>query len=165
MGAKPDDTMREIEVFERFTAQRGLRRSGPRRDILRAFLDENQHLTAEEILHLARRINARVGVATVYRTMKLLAESGLCRELRLENGAVRYEHLFGHGHHDHLICTRCGRLEEVVDPAIERLQDRLCARYGFAADHHRLEIYGLCRTCSARKDRKTHRSGRAGDAV
>jgi Fur family ferric uptake transcriptional regulator len=164
MGTKAGDTAREIEVFDRFTAQRGLRHSRPRRDILCTFLDEDRHLTAEEILRLARRRNPRVGVATVYRTMKLLTESGLCRELRIEDGAVRYEHLFGHGHHDHLICSQCGRLEEVVDPAIERLQDRLCEQKGFVADHHRLEIYGRCRTCAGfRKTPPRQRPVRRGE--
>lgn len=150
MNASPDTTVPDIEAFERFAVQRGLRHSRPRREILRIVLAGGRHLTAEEILVLARRRKLKVGLATVYRTMKLLAASGFCRELRIENGAVRYERLFGQGHHDHLICSRCGRLEEVVDPAIERLQDRLCARHGFVAEHHRLEIYGLCRDCAGR---------------
>mgnify|MGYP000845300831 CR=1 FL=1 len=148
MGAAAQAVEREVAAFERLAARRGLRHSRPRRDIVRAFLGAGRHLTAEELWDRVRRTNPRVGVATVYRTLKVMAETGFCRELRIENGAVRYEQGAGLDHHDHLICTRCGRLEEVVDPAIERLQERLCARLGFVADHHRLDIYGWCQACA-----------------
>ena len=77
----------------------------------------------------------------------MLAEAGLCRELKFDDGTTRYEHLYGHRHHDHLICTTCGRFVEVVDPAIERLQMRVAERHGFRPERHRMEIYGICRRC------------------
>lgn len=88
-----------------------------------------------------------MGFATVYRTLKLLCECGLGRELKFEDGTARYEHLYGHRYHDHLVCTRCGRFVEVVDPEIERLQEKLAKRHGFQPERHWLEIYGVCRKC------------------
>ena len=88
-----------------------------------------------------------IGIATVYRTLKLLKESGLCKEIRLDDGVTRYEHLYKHDHHDHLICSECGDLIEVLDPEIETLQKKLAKKHGFRIDSHKLEIYGTCREC------------------
>ncbi|MFA5042904.1 MAG: transcriptional repressor [Kiritimatiellia bacterium] len=137
----------ETVILEQYLSAKMLKHSRQRKAILDVFLAIDRHLTAEEIYRLARRRCATVGVATVYRTMKMLAEAGLCRELKFDDGATRYEHLHGHRHHDHLVCTKCGRLVEVVDPAIERLQLRLAQRHGFKTERHRMEIYGLCRDC------------------
>ena len=73
---------------------------------------------------LVRKKNPAVGYATIYRTLRLLCQSGLCRELKFEDGTTRYEHLYGHEHHDHLICIRCGRFVEVVDLEIEERQKK-----------------------------------------
>ena len=138
-------------VFEAFVASRSLRHSRQRMDILQVFLQTEQHRTAEELLALIRKKNPSVGCATVYRTMKLLCDCGLARELKLEDGTARYEHLYGHSHHDHLVCSRCGRLVEVFDPEIERLQDRLSRIHGFLPQHHRMEIYGICCHCASKR--------------
>jgi Fur family ferric uptake transcriptional regulator len=94
-----------------------------------------------------------VGFATVYRTMKLLCESGMCRELSFEDGTTRYEHNYGHEHHDHLICTECGRCLEVIDGKIERLQERLMKHHGFSPKYHRMNLYGICKKCKSRPPR------------
>mgnify|MGYP001586962590 CR=1 FL=1 len=136
-----------MQVFEEFLATKPLRHSQQRRDILTVFLETEAHHTADELLALARQKNASIGCATLYRTLKLLCDCGLARELKFDDKASRYEHLYGHTHHDHLLCSRCGRLTEVFDPEIERLQDRLSRIHGFLPQHHRMEIYGLCRGC------------------
>ena len=140
-----------VRVFEDFIAARRLRHSRQRLDILDVFLASEKHCTAEALLALTRKANPSVGCATVYRTVKLLCECGLAREVRFEDGTARYEHLYGHVHHDHLVCSRCGRLVEVVDPEIERLQDRLSRIHGFLPQRHRMEIYGICSACAARR--------------
>ena len=80
--------------------------------------------------------------------MKLLSEAGLCRELQLEDGTTRYEHLYNHKHHDHLICTKCGKFIEIESPQIEALQEKLAKENGFVLLKHRLELYGICSTCN-----------------
>ena len=153
----------ETERFARCIAQRGLRHSRPRERIATVFLAADRHLTAEELAALARRGGATLGMATVYRTLKLLVACGLCRELRLDDGTTRFEPRHGEEHHDHLICTACGSLVEVFDAEIERLQERLCRQHGFSPQRHRMEIYGCCRRCrtatgGARRDWEGPRS-------
>jgi len=138
----------EIDLFDDCVRSKGLKQSGQRRDILRTFLKTEKHLTADELFHLVKKKNPSIGVATVYRTIKLICDCGLGRELRLDNNSVRYEHLFNHDHHDHLYCKNCGELTEVVDVEIERLQEKLAKKAGFKMQGHRLIIHGLCRKCS-----------------
>lgn len=137
----------EIDLFDDCVRSKGLKQSGQRRDILRTFLKTEKHLTADELFHLVKKKNPSIGVATVYRTIKLICDCGLGRELRLDNNSVRYEHLFNHDHHDHLYCKNCGELTEVVDVEIERLQEKLAKKAGFKMQGHRLIIHGLCRKC------------------
>jgi Fur family ferric uptake transcriptional regulator len=110
-------------------------------------LKTERHLTADELYRLVKRRNPTIGFATIYRTVKLLCECGLSREFKLENGSVRYEHLYGHEHHDHLICLKCGKFIEVVDPEIEKLQEKLARKEGFILQGHKLLAYGICREC------------------
>jgi Fur family ferric uptake transcriptional regulator len=98
---------------------------------------------------MVKKKNPSIGTATIYRTLKLLRESGLCRELKLDDDTKRYEHLYGHEHHDHIICTSCGRLVEVLEPEIEKLQEKLAKTHGFLIKNHKLEMYGLCKRCSS----------------
>jgi Fur family transcriptional regulator, ferric uptake regulator len=137
----------ETAVFQNFISGRKLRHSQQRDWILETFLRIEKHLTVEELWAAVRKKNPSVGFATVYRTLKLLCESGLCRELRFEDGTTRYEHQYGHEHHDHIVCTECGQCLEVVDEEIERLQEQLMKRHGFSPLHHRMNLYGICRTC------------------
>ena len=144
------DTAKEHEVFEKFLKTKDLKHSRQREEILNIFLAVNRHITADELYRRAKKADSSIGYATVYRTLKLLAESGLCRELRFEGGTARYEHLYEHRHHDHLVCTGCGKMVEVFDPEIEKLQERLFARHNFHPQTHRMELYGLCGRCKGR---------------
>ncbi len=138
---------KEREVFEDYIRSKNLRHSEQRMQIIDAFLKTERHLTVDELYTMLKKKNPSIGTATVYRALKLLRESGLCRELRLDDGVIKYEHLYGHEHHDHLICTSCGRLVEVLDPEIERLQEKLAKTNGFHIKSHKSEIYGLCKKC------------------
>jgi len=139
----------EQKIFDGYVKKMGLKQSEQRRDILFVFLKTEKHLTADELYGLVRKKNPSIGAATVYRTLKLLRECGLCREFRLHDGTTRYEHLYGHDHHDHLVCTDCGTLIEVFDPQIEKLQEKLALQHGFTTSSHKLEIYGTCEACSS----------------
>jgi Fur family ferric uptake transcriptional regulator len=138
---------KEEKIFDDFIKGKGLKYSEQRRQVLRAFLKTEKHLTAEDLHLLVKKRFPTIGIATVYRTLKLLRESGLCRELKFDDGTTRYEHLYGHEHHDHLICTECGGLTEVMESEIEKLQERLAKRNGFKIKSHKLEIYGTCKKC------------------
>lgn len=139
--------MNETAVFDKFITVKGLKHSKPRDWILEVFLGLEKHVTVDELWVAVKAKYPSVGFATVYRTLKLLCQSGLCSEIRFEDGTTRYEHLFGHNHHDHLICIECGRCIEVFDGEIEGLQDRLMKKHGFAPQYHRMNLYGTCKEC------------------
>ena len=138
---------KEFIVFDDFIRAKGLRHTPQRETILDVFLSTERHVSAEELYKLVRRRHRDIGYVTVYRTMKLLSESGLCGEIDFGDGIMRYEHKYGHGHHDHLVCIRCGAFTEVVKPKIERLQEDLTKEHNFKALRHRLEIFGICSRC------------------
>ena len=72
-----------------------------------------------------------IGIATVYRTMNLVCEAGLAREIELGDGNIRYEHLLGHEHHDHLVCVKCGAFEEIINSKIEKEQKAIAQQFGY----------------------------------
>jgi Fur family ferric uptake transcriptional regulator len=137
------------EVLRDYIAKNGLKTSRQREFIVDIFFAADGHLSVDELLERVRAVDPRIGQATVYRTMKLLAKCGLAEPRQFGDGHTRYEHAHGadEQHHDHLICTSCGRIVEFVDEQIEQLQDRVAAAHGFAVTHHKMELYGLCAVC------------------
>ncbi len=136
----------QLERFREYLATQGLRLTRQRQAIAEVFFRSGAHLSLLDLLDLAREVQPSVGYATVYRTMKILAESGLATEHKFAEGSVRYEPSFEGEHHDHLICIDCGRIVEYEDDEIERLQEELARRHGFEVVSHRHEIYGSCTT-------------------
>ncbi len=109
------------------------------------------HVSVEELVARVRRLDPRISVATVYRTMKLLAECGLAVPRQFGDGQTRYEPAT-HQHpdaHDHLICTGCGTIVEFESDRISELQARVARRHGFEVQRRRLELYGRCSRCRA----------------
>jgi Fur family ferric uptake transcriptional regulator len=137
----------EREILADYIRSKNMKRSEQRQLILDVFLKTEKHLAAEELYELVKKKNPSIGYATIYRTMKLFSDAGLCRELRAEDGIARYEHLYNHKHHDHIICTECGKIIEIESPEIEALQEGIAKKNGFILKRHRLELYGLCRDC------------------
>lgn len=142
------------KIFEDYITQKGLKYSEKRMQVLDVILRSGRHLTVEQLYEKIKRRFSGIGQATVYRTLKLLNECGICRAIRSEDGVIRHELLHGHKHHDHLICIKCGIFVEAVDPEIERLQERLAKRKGFKVVRHKLELYGLCPGCRKEKKEK-----------
>lgn len=138
---------KEEQILEAYIGSKNLKHSRRRSEILDVFLSVDRHLTADELYRIVRKKYPEIGFATVYRTLKLLCECGLSREMRFQDSKTRYEHLYAHKHHDHLICTKCGRFIEIIEPEMESLQEKLFTRYGFLAQRHRMELYGLCGRC------------------
>jgi Fur family transcriptional regulator, ferric uptake regulator len=138
---------KEFLIFDEFIRSKGLRHTPQREKIMGVFLATERHVSAEELYKLVRKEYRDIGYTTVYRTMKLLAESGIAGEIDFGDGTLRFEHKYGHEHHDHLICTKCGRFIEAVKPEIEKLQDTLAKKHGFLPTKHKLEIFGMCRRC------------------
>jgi Fur family ferric uptake transcriptional regulator len=137
----------EMQVFKEFLAAEKLKQTPHRKLILETFLAGEGHRSVEDIYRTVRSEDSRIGYTTVYRTMKLLIQAGLAREIDLADGLTRYEHLYNHTHHDHLVCTACGTSIEFLNDELEKIQDSASARLGFKVLDHKLQIYGLCTAC------------------
>lgn len=143
----------EKKIFSDFLKKRNLTFTKQREKILNIFLKTETHFSVEEFYDIVKIQHSGIGQTTVFRTLKLLRDAGLAREVEMGDKKVRYEHKYGHKHHDHLICTSCGKIIEAADPNIESFQNELCQKFGFTAQMHRLEIFGICSQCSG--NRKT----------
>jgi len=137
----------ELQVFIDYLQANKLKLTPHRELILETFLENEGHRSVEDIYHSVKAIDPRIGYTTVYRMMKLMIQCGLAREIELADGITRYEHLFNHEHHDHLICMECGNSIEFYNPEIEALQDAASAQLGFKVLDHKLQIYGVCSNC------------------
>ncbi|RMG10790.1 MAG: transcriptional repressor [Deltaproteobacteria bacterium] len=148
----PQTSIKNPEArLREYLAQRGLKATRQRDLIARVFFESNTHLKVDELLERVRRHDPRVSQATVYRTMRLLKECGLAEERHFGDGQARYEPADAGGeHHDHLICTACGRIVEFVDDRIEALQEKVARDHGFVVTDHKMELYGLCARCQRR---------------
>ncbi len=136
------------EQFFAYLAREKLKFTSQRALIFDVFWNVKDHISPEELYGHVKEKDASVGQATVYRTLKLLSDSGIAREVDFGDGVTRYEPYFGMGHHDHLICKKCGKSVEVVDERIEKLQEELAESHGFALSGHSMYLYGQCRDCS-----------------
>ena len=127
--------------------RKNLRHSEQRYIILKALWEESdKHLSAEEIYDRVKQ-DEDIGIATVYRALKLFKSCNICKELRFNQNVSRYEIKYGTEHHDHLICVNCGKYIEVVDSEIEVLQEQIAKNNDFILQSHKMELYGLCKEC------------------
>lgn len=138
---------RAKNIFMDYLSKKGLRNTRQRLSILDAFLSSCWHITSDELYNAVKRKHHDIGFATVHRNLKLMSECGVADEIKIGNKKTRYEQKYGHGHHDHLICLKCGKFIEVNDERIEKLQDKLAEANDFKPMRHKMEIYGLCKKC------------------
>ncbi len=146
----PDSSPQKI--LRDYLVRHGLKASRQRDVIADVFFRAGGHMRVEELLSEVRKIDPKVSQATVYRTMKLLTDCGLAEARHFGDGQTRYEASDEGGeHHDHLICTSCGTIVEFMNDRIETMQDKVAREHGFLVTHHRMELYGLCPSCQARR--------------
>ena len=137
--------------LDRLTAhvkERGLKSSNQRNIILAAMSSDQKHHTIDEIYALLRKDHSEIGIATVYRTVRLLCDAGIARELVINHQVSRYELILDDDHHDHIVCTTCGCFIEISSDLIEKEQIRIAKQNNFTLTDHSLVLYGLCRECS-----------------
>ncbi len=127
--------------------QAGLKVTLPRIKILEILAHSaGQHASAEDIYKLLLQQGEDVGVATIYRVLTQCADAGLIRRLQFEGGRAVFE-LAATDHHDHLVCVRCGKVEEFHDDLIEARQQQIASQAGFEIEEHSMVLYGLCPQC------------------
>ncbi|GGP26154.1 ferric iron uptake transcriptional regulator [Silvimonas amylolytica] len=125
----------------------GLKATGPRLRILNLFENsEQRHMTAEDVYRLLLAENIDIGLATVYRVLTQFEQAGILVRHHFETGKAVFEMNQG-GHHDHLVCMKCGKVEEFCDPEIEKRQDAIADKHGFEIQDHEMYLYGLCANC------------------
>jgi len=151
-GARPAERGSPAVALGAYLAERGLKRSRQRDRIAETFFAMGGHVSVEELVARVRRVDPRVSVATVYRTMKVLSDCGLAMARQFGGGQTRYEAAAGREHHDHMICTRCGEIVEFANEKIESLQELVARRHGFEVELHKLELYGRCARCRGARE-------------
>lgn len=136
-----------LDRFRSYLRERNLPATRQRLRIAEILFGTHHHVSADEILARLRREDDPVGKATVYRTLDLLLRAGLIREHDFGDGFRRFEPRRTRLHHEHLVCTRCGKVIEVQSEEIERLEADIASLHRFQPTHHKVEIYGLCEEC------------------
>ncbi|MBN1475046.1 MAG: transcriptional repressor [Syntrophaceae bacterium] len=144
----------EKEIFGKYLSRHNFRDTPQRELILDVFLKSKEHISAEELYDIVKKLDPSIGQATVYRMLKLLAEAGLAREVDFGDCVKRYEYNYNQPHHDHLICRGCGKTVEVVDDVIEEMQKRVAEKFGFELTDHAMYLYGLCENCRKKRTNK-----------
>ncbi len=133
--------------FKFFLREKDLKYTPERKEIIKTVIYFNKHFDAEEIHQQLRKQKSYVSLATVYRTIPLLIDSGLIMETLHCREKVLYEKIYNRRHHDHLICIHCGKIIEFYNEDVEKLQDEICQQYHFQPTEHRLGIKGYCSEC------------------
>ncbi|MBA4392737.1 MAG: transcriptional repressor [Desulfobacca sp.] len=145
----------ERSLFKHFIKNKGLRQSNRRDQVVEAFFNLKGHTTAEELLVQVRKKDKRVGLTTIYRTLKLLTQCGLAVERKFDRKVATFEPAQLGAHHDHLICSECGNIVEFENKSIETLQEAVAREHAFIITRHILELYGTCRDCSNNTRKKS----------
>lgn len=134
-------------IFQSHLKRVGLKQTGQREAILRAFLDTRDHLSTDELYRIVRKKDEGIGFTTVYRTLKLLAECGLASEVAFNDGITRYEAVYNRRNHHHMVCTECGHSVEFFSPEIERIEKEMGRKNKYSTTRHTFQIYGVCERC------------------
>jgi Fur family ferric uptake transcriptional regulator len=128
--------------IEQLCADRGLRITEQRRVIARVLSESEDHPDVEQLHRRAARIDPKISIATVYRTVRLFEEAGILDRHDFGDGRARYE-AAPEAHHDHLIDVETGKVVEFVDPELEALQKIIAEKLGYRLVDHRMELYGV----------------------
>ena len=137
-----------IEKFKAALKSESLRLTSQRLAILEDILGSDEHRECDHIFASLQSKSVPVSRATIYRTLEILENIGFVRKMDVGDGRLRYENKLAQGHHDHMICVRCGKIIEFMDKSIEKRQDALCKAHGFQLIRHIHQLFGLCSDCA-----------------
>ena len=130
------------ETIEQKCIARGVKLTDQRRIIAKVMSDSQDHPDVNELYLRISKLDSKISIATVYRTVKLFEEAGILTKHEFRGGKARYEELT-EGHHDHLIDIQSGEIIEFVDDEIEKLQKKVAEKHGYELKDHKLELYGI----------------------
>ena len=141
-----------LESFKKLLKSNNLKYTTQRELILKVIYDNNGHFTPEDIYNLIKEAypDVKLGIATVYRTLTLLEDEAMVSSISFGTQGKKYE--FGlTEHHDHLVCLKCGNIEEFYDETIERQQEEIAKKFNFKMSNHVMKITGTCSACVAKQ--------------
>ena len=130
------------ETIEQKCIAKGVKLTDQRKIIAKVMSEANDHPNVDELYNRVSKIDSKISIATVYRTVKLFEEYGILTKHEFKGGKARYEEL-SESHHDHLIDVKTGEIIEFVDQEIENLQKKVAEKYGYDLIDHKLELYGV----------------------
>ena len=131
-----------VETIEQKCLVKGVKLTDQRKIIARVMSQSNDHPNVDELYNRVSKIDSKISIATVYRTVKLFEELGILAKHEFKGGKARYEEL-NESHHDHLIDVKSGEIIEFFDEEIEKLQKKVADKYGYELVDHKLELYGV----------------------
>ena len=131
-----------IETIEQRCISKGVKLTDQRRIIARVMSEADDHPDVDELYTRVSKIDTKISIATIYRTVKLFEEAGILTKHDFKGGKARYEEM-RESHHDHLIDVKTGKIIEFVDDEIEKLQKKVADKYGYKLVDHKLELYGV----------------------
>lgn len=137
----------EKAQFKKLFRQEKIDRFQDRLLVLETFLGTEAHMTANELMDQLPQAQPPIEIDFVRDTLRLLCQFGFARQVRFNDGRVRYEHRHLTSHHDHMICKQCGQITEFIDDNMENLQSQIAEAYGFHMLDHKMELYGICKIC------------------
>ena len=130
------------DFIEQKCIDKGVKLTDQRKIIAKVMTESDDHPDVDELYGRVSKIDSKISIATVYRTVKLFEESGILAKHAFKGGKARYEKL-DESHHDHLIDVKTGEIIEFVDAEIEELQKKVAEKYGYKLVDHKLELYGV----------------------
>ena len=130
------------ETIEQKCISKGVKLTDQRKIIAKVMSDSNDHPDVDELYNRVSRLDSKISIATVYRTVKLFEEAGILAKHDFKGGKARYEEM-SESHHDHLIDIKTGEIIEFVNDEIEILQKKVAEKYGYELVDHKLELYGI----------------------
>ena len=128
--------------IEQKCIDKGVKLTDQRKIVAKVMSESHDHPDVDELYNRVSKIDSKISIATVYRTVKLFEESGILTKHEFKGRKARYEEL-NEGHHDHLIDVKSGKIIEFVDDEIEKLQKKVAKKYGYELIDHKLELYGV----------------------
>lgn len=137
-----------IKNYKEHISKLGFKNTIQKDYILKVLYYSEHHLSAEEITDkIQKEFNIDIGIATVYRSLNFFEDMNIIESLNIGDGTRRYEFRFNKEHHDHLICTSCGKIIEFNDDFIELTQMKIAEKNNYVLKDHVMIIYGLCEDC------------------
>lgn len=137
----------EKEILKKYVTSQGLRNTHQRYKVLEVFLRNEGHLTVDELHDIVKKKHPEISHSTTFRSIKIIEEAGLASKIRGSDGVFRFEHLYKHSQHGHLVCLKCGKIIEFDNSEIIKLQNKAAIIKGFKPLRYGSKVSGICKNC------------------